>query len=61
MAAVILGPEEKKCTKWLIIVFTKFERKDSFATNLTLSQPNLAKGKFRPNFQISFCEILKNK
>ena len=28
---------------------------------LTLSLPNLAKGKFRPNFQISFCEILKNK
>ena len=28
---------------------------------LTLSLPNLAKIKFRPNFQISFCEILKNK
>ena len=28
---------------------------------LTLSLPNLAKSKFRPNFQISFCEILKNK
>ena len=26
---------------------------------LTPSLPNLAKGKFRPNFQISFCEILK--
>ena len=28
---------------------------------LTLSLPNLAKSKFRPNFQISFSEILKNK
>ena len=34
MAAVILGPEEKKCTKWRVIVFTKFERNDSFATKL---------------------------
>ena len=34
MGAVILGPEEEKCTKWRIIVFTKFERTDSFATNL---------------------------
>ena len=28
---------------------------------LTLSLPNVAKSKFRPNFQISFCKILKNK
>ena len=28
---------------------------------LTLPLPNLANGKFRPKFQISFCEILKNK
>ena len=29
---------------------------------LTLSLPNSAKStEFRPNFQISFCEILKNK
>ena len=28
---------------------------------LTLSLSNFAKSKFRPNFQISFCEILKNK
>ena len=28
---------------------------------LTLSLPNVAKGKFRPDFQISFCKILKNK
>ena len=28
---------------------------------LTLSLPNLAKSKFQPNVQISFCEILKNK
>ena len=28
---------------------------------LTLSLPSLAKSKFRPNFQILFCEILKNK
>ena len=27
---------------------------------LTLSLPNLAKSKFRPNFQILFCKILKN-
>ena len=30
-------------------------------TCLTLSLPNLAKGKFRPDFQISFCTILDNK
>ena len=29
-------------------------------TGLTLSLPNVAKGKFRPDFQISFCKILKN-
>ena len=28
---------------------------------LTLSLPNVAKGKFRPNFQISFSRILTNK
>ena len=28
---------------------------------LTLSLPNVAKGKFLPNLQISFCKILKNK
>ena len=28
---------------------------------LTLSLPNVSKGKFRPNFQISFCKILTNK
>ena len=28
---------------------------------LTLSLPNVAKGKFRPNFQISFSKILRNK
>ena len=28
---------------------------------LTLSLPNLAKSRFRPNFQILFCEILKKK
>ena len=27
---------------------------------LTLSLPNVAKGKFRPNFQISFSKILRN-
>ena len=29
--------------------------------SLTLSLPNVAKGKFRLNVQISFCKILKNK
>ena len=28
---------------------------------LTLSLPNVAKGKFRPNIQISFSEILTNQ
>ena len=28
---------------------------------LTLSLPNVAKGTFRPNFQISFSKILRNK
>ena len=28
---------------------------------LTLSLPNVTKGKFRPNLQISFSKILKNK
>ena len=28
---------------------------------LTLSLPNVAKGKFRPNFQISFSKILRNE
>ena len=28
---------------------------------LTLSLPSLAKSKFRPNFQILFCEILKKQ
>ena len=28
---------------------------------LTLSLPNVAKGKFRPNFQILFPKILTNK
>ena len=28
---------------------------------LTLSLPNVAKGKFRPNLQISFSKILTNK
>ena len=27
---------------------------------LTLSLPNVSNGKFRPNFQISFCKILTN-
>ena len=30
-------------------------------SSLTLSLPNVAKGKFRPNFQISFSKILRNK
>ena len=29
--------------------------------SLTLSLPNVAKGKFRPNFHISFSKILTNK
>ena len=29
--------------------------------NLTLSLPNVAKGKFRPNLQLSFSKILRNK
>ena len=29
--------------------------------HLTLSLPNVAKGKFLPNFQISFSKILRNK
>ena len=29
--------------------------------SLTLSLPNVAKGKFRPNFQISVSKIMKNK
>ena len=29
--------------------------------SLTLSVPNVAKGKFRPNFQISVSKIMKNK
>ena len=28
---------------------------------LTLSLPNVDKGKFRPSLQISFCNIFKNK
>ena len=28
---------------------------------LTLSLPNVAKGKFRPNFQTSFSKIVRNK
>ena len=31
------------------------------STRLTLSLPNVAKGKFLPNFQISFSKILRNK
>ena len=30
-------------------------------SKLTLLLPNVAKGKFRPNVQISFCKILRNK
>ena len=30
-------------------------------TLLTLSLPNVAKGKFRPNIQISFSKMLTNK
>ena len=37
----------------------QFERCKSFY-NLTLSLPNVAKGKFRLNFQISFSKILTN-
>ena len=33
----------------------------NFAPLTLYALSNLAKGKFRPNFQISFCEILKNK
>ena len=33
----------------------------SHAVVLTLSLPNVAKGKFRPNFQISFSKIVRNK
>ena len=29
--------------------------------HVTLSLPNVAKGKFRPNFQISFSKIVRNK
>ena len=31
------------------------------STRLTLALPNVAKGKFLPNFQISFSKILRNK
>ena len=31
------------------------------AVVLTLSLPNVAKGKCRPNFQISFSKIVRNK
>ena len=34
---------------------------DILSSRLTVSLPNLAKSKFRPNFQISFCEIWKKK
>ena len=44
---------------WLFIFWTKLKNVNILA--LTLSLPNLAESKFRPNFQISFCEILKNK
>ena len=33
----------------------------SLVVSLTLSVPNVAKGKFRPNFQISFSKIVTNK
>ena len=38
-----------------------FYNNQCMANILTLSLPNLAKSKFQPNFQISVCEILKNK
>ena len=40
-----------------------FSQNDFMFTNLilTLSLPNVSKGKFRPNFQISFSKILRNK
>ena len=31
------------------------------STRLTFALPNVAKGKFQPNFQISFSKILRNK
>ena len=33
----------------------------SIMNTSTLSPPNVSKGKFRPNFQTSFCKILTNK
>ena len=33
----------------------------TLVVSLTLSEPNVAKGKFRPNFQILFSKILTNK
>lgn len=53
MGAVILGPEEEKCTKWRIIVFTKFERTDSFATNLNAP--------FTPTKNVSLDQIFKSE
>ena len=42
--------------------FSRYDvRKVVSFVSLRLSLPNVAKGKFRPDFQISFCKILKNK
>ena len=41
---------------WRSLLLKQTRRK----MTLTLSLPNVSKGKFRPNFQISFCKILTN-
>ena len=48
------------------VCFVPGERKPLYfhyknSTRLTLALPNVAKGKFLPNFQISFSKILRNK
>ena len=46
---------------WISETFVLSPKSVETWPSLTLSLPNLAKSKFRPNFRISFCEILKNK
>ena len=41
--------------------FSRYVRKVVSSVSLTPSLPHVAKGKFRPDFQISFCKILKKK
>ena len=56
---VFIEVREVNSSSNFLTKYTKLQR--AILTGLTLLLPNVAKGKFRPKFQISFSNVLTNK